>query len=148
MAIRKKCIACGYVDDKVEVKRKANSMLNSFPKDIVDELKNIFEQINKNIYNGKIPEEYIFRFIYAIYVCGNDNIRSGIRTWNAYKYGKQGMSLKYLQAIIKSNYEERSSKLKAERKMRGHNPPDLDNPKKKASKFALSLTPRRRKSPF
>ena len=121
-----KCIACGYIDDKVEVKRAAKRMYTKFPKDIRDSLKKIFTNINKTIYKGSMPEEYKYRFLYAINVCSEEDIRHGIRVWDAYNYGKQAKTLRYLQAIILGNAEEKEAKLKAERKMYGSNPPDLD----------------------
>ena len=126
MAIRKKCIACGYIDDKVEVKRKAQRMYLKFPKDIKDSLKKIFKDLDKKIYKGSMPEEYKYRFLYAINICSEEDLRHGIRVWDAYDYGKQAKTLRYLQAIILGNAEEKDAKLKAEQKMYGSNPPDLD----------------------
>ena len=126
MRIRKKCIACGYIDDKVEVKRKAKLMYSKFPKDIKDGLKKIFTEINKKIYKGAMPEEYKFRFLYAVNICSHEDIRHGIRVWDAYDYGKQAKTLRYLQAIILGNAEEKEAKMKAEQLMHGSNPPNID----------------------
>ena len=131
--IRHKCIACGYTDDKVEVKRAAKRMYDKFPKDIKDSLKKIFVDINKRIYKGSMPDEYKYRFLYAINICSEDDIRHGMRVWDAYDYGKQAKTLRYLQAIILGNAEEKEAKLKAERKIYGSNPPDLDKVKSKSS---------------
>lgn len=130
--VRHKCIACGYIDDKIEVKRAATRMYNKFPKDIKDSLKKIFTDINKIIYKGSMPEEYKYRFLYAINICSEEDIRHGIRVWDAYNYGKQAKTLRYLQAIILGNAEEKEAKLKAERKIYGSNPPDLSKVESKS----------------
>jgi len=159
MRIRKKCIACGYIDDKIEVKRKAKLMYSKFPKDIKDGLKKIFANVDKMIYKGAMPEEYKFRFLYAINICSYEDIRHGIRVWDAYNYGKTAKTLRYLQAIIVGNAEEKEAKLKAEQLIHGSNPPDLDKVKTgsnyeletrfvKKSMLLKKVKVARRKSPY
>ena len=121
-----KCPACGYQPNKQEALMETTMIFKNFPKDIQKNLKQIIAEVNKHIYFGKIPIEYKYRFLYSISPVDVESIRRGISTWNRANYSKQGKTLTYFGAIIRNISETKSANETAEQKMRGTNPPDIN----------------------
>ena len=149
-----KCPACGYSPNKQDALVETRLLFNNFPKDIQKHLKEIIKVVNKTSYSGQIPVEYKYRFMYGLSIIDHENIRSVIQLWNSHQYGKQGKGLNYFIAIAKNKQETKKAQLKGEQLMRGHNPPDLTNPKKPKKeiktndKIKHKATARRRSSKF
>lgn len=148
-----KCPACGYQPNKQDALVETRRMFNNYPKDIQKHLKEIMKVVNLTNYHGRIPVEYKYRFLYGLSIVDETAIRSTIQLWNSKQYGKQGKGLQYFIAIAKSTQETGAAQLKAERMMRGHNPPDLNKPKQEKEKETkvndkLKYTAKRRNPKF
>jgi len=128
--VKYKCPACGYSPNKQDALVETRLLFNKFPKGIQKHLKEIIKEVNKVSYSGQIPIEYKYRFMYGLSPINHDTIRRTIQLWNSYQYGKKGKGLQYFIAIAKGNQETEVAQLKAEQMMRGHNPPNLTEPKK------------------
>jgi hypothetical protein len=121
---RWRCPRCGYTTDPAVMSREARLYYNELKPGIKDLIKKLFNICNRYVYNGNLNKQQRTKFMYTIGKTQDvKDIIHGINIYMSDKMYKKGFTLDYLAAIIRNNSERKSITLKAERRMRGYDPP-------------------------
>jgi hypothetical protein len=87
-------------------------------------LNKLFNIVNRHVYGGKLSKMEKSKFLYTI--GGTTDLKDVIKSITLYMNSemyKKALPLTYLSAIIRNSSERKEITLKAERKLRGHDPP-------------------------
>ena len=120
-----RCPHCGYTTDPAIMTAEARHFYNKLKPSIKDLIKRLFSITNTYTYNGKLNKQQRSKFVYGITKISNiKDVIHGINLYMTQEMYKKGYTLDYLAAIIRNNAERKEITLKAERKMRGIDPPE------------------------
>ena len=90
-----------------------------------DLIKKLFNICNRYVYNGKLNKQQRSKFMYTVGATKDlKDIIHGINIYMSDKMYKKGFTLDYLAAIIRNNAERKDITLKAEKRLRGSDPPE------------------------
>ena len=122
---RWRCPRCGYTTDPAVMSREARLYYNELSPGVKDLIKKLFNICNRHVYNGKLNKRQRSKFMFTIGRTKDiKDIIHGINIYLSDKMYKKGFTLDYLAAIIRNNAERKSIVLKAEKRLRGTDPPE------------------------
>ena len=119
------CPRCSYTNDPKVMNREAKMYWEGFHPRLQKLIISLFKHVNKHVYGGKLTSQEKSKFIYT-----NGKIKdlthlvNGITQYIDEGMGKKALPLTYLTAIIRNNNDRSKLKLKAERRLRGYDPPE------------------------
>tara|TARA_Y100000590_G_scaffold414070_1_gene510613 strand:+ start:26986 stop:27375 length:390 start_codon:yes stop_codon:yes gene_type:complete len=120
-----RCPRCGYTTDKAVMNREARLYYNELKPGIKDLIKKLFNICNRYVYNGRLNKQQRSKFMYTVGATKDvKDIVHGINIYMSDKMYKKGFTLDYLAAIIRNNAERKDITLKAEKRLRGIDPPE------------------------
>ena len=104
---------------------EARLYYNELSTGVKDLIKQLFNICNRYVYNGKLNKRQRSKFMYTIGSTKDvKDIIHGINIYMSDKMYKKGFTLDYLAAIIRNNAERKDITLKAEKRLRGIDPPE------------------------
>lgn len=120
-----RCARCGYTTDPAIMTAEARLYYNELKPGIKKLINSLFSICNRYTYDGKLNKKQRTKFMYTIGSTKDvKDIIHGINIYMSQEMYKKGFTLDYLAAIIRNNAERKDITLKAERKMRGIDPPE------------------------
>ena len=120
-----RCPRCGYTTDPTVMNDEARLFYAQLKPGMQDLIKKLFNICNRYVYNGKLNKQQRSKFMYTVGATKDlKDIIHGINIYMSDKMYKKGFTLDYLAAIIRNNAERKDITLKAEKRLRGSDPPE------------------------
>lgn len=119
-----RCPRCNYTTDPKRWDVEAQAYFEELKPPIQQLIKKLFRLCNRYVYGGKLTQKEKSKFLYT--VGGTSDLKDvvyGINTYITEKMYEKAYPLTYLSAIIRNRTDRKESTLKAERKLRGYDPP-------------------------
>ena len=120
-----RCPRCNYTNDPQVMTNEAKMYWNELVPDLQKLIQNLFKIVNKHVYGNKLTALEKSKFLYTIGGTKDkiDVIR-GIKEYMHKEMYLKALPLNYLSAMIRNFSERKEITLKAERRMRGYDPPE------------------------
>ena len=119
-----RCKRCNYTENPEVMTQEAKLLWNELSEEVKQYITDLFELLNKEVYENKLTGLEKSKFLYTVGGTDMRYVVQGIKQYLTEKMHKKAMPLSYLSRIILNTKERESVQLKAERRLRGYDPPE------------------------
>lgn len=120
-----RCPRCNYHSDPEVITTEAKMYWDELSPLFQEVISEFFKIIDKHVYENKLTGTEKSKFLYT--VGGTADLREvmdGIKQYINDEMHLKGKPLSYLAAMIRNKVQHRETQLKAERRIRGYDPPE------------------------